>query len=214
MKTCLKIECDDPNMARLRRAKEMEVISADMLLIETGEDQCTINTKPYFVISEEMSISIQKILENEGHLFITNCYTDAIQLERGICVNRIKELRKQHNWTQEQLGNMLQVQKSAISKYEKEKLSLTRDIIIKLSEIFGVTADYLLGNDNQTRAIGHQQEKVHLDELYLLLRKLEESETVEESIAMCDNIKIVLNDIIRIKKQKIRKDGLENEKPY
>lgn len=61
-------------------------------------------------------------------------------------MNRIKELRQCHHWTQEELGNMLNVQKSAISKYETGKVPLTDETIKKLVDIFKVTSDYLLGN--------------------------------------------------------------------
>ena len=66
-------------------------------------------------------------------------------------MNRRKELREDYGWTQEKLGNMIQVQKSAVSKYEKEKISLTKDIIIKLGDIFDVSTDYLIGISDQKK---------------------------------------------------------------
>ncbi len=60
-------------------------------------------------------------------------------------MNRIKELREEKGWTQEQLGKMLGVQKSAVSKYETGKIPLTADTIQKLAEIFNVTGDYIMG---------------------------------------------------------------------
>lgn len=60
-------------------------------------------------------------------------------------MNRIRELREFHNWTQEELGKMLNVQKSAISKYEIGRVQLTDEIINSLAKIFNVSADYLLG---------------------------------------------------------------------
>lgn len=39
-------------------------------------------------------------------------------------MNRIKELREQHNLTQTQLGQILNVNKSTISKYENGSLDL------------------------------------------------------------------------------------------
>src|SRR5699024_12669991 len=59
---------------------------------------------------------------------------------------RIKKLRKEKGLTQEQLGNLLGVKKSAIAKYENNRVyNLKKDTIQKLSEIFEVPATYFLG---------------------------------------------------------------------
>lgn len=60
-------------------------------------------------------------------------------------MNRIKELREEKNWKQEDLGKLLGVQKATASKYETEKIPLTADTIRKLSTIFDVSTDYILG---------------------------------------------------------------------
>ena len=52
-------------------------------------------------------------------------------------MNRIKELRQQKGWNQVDLADRLKVGKNTISRYESENL--------RLCDLFGVTADYLLG---------------------------------------------------------------------
>lgn len=59
-------------------------------------------------------------------------------------MNRIKEWRKKKGLTQEELGNLINVQKAAISKYELGRAVPSTDILSKLSKYFGVTTDYLL----------------------------------------------------------------------
>ena len=59
-------------------------------------------------------------------------------------MNRIKILRKEFNWTQEELGKKLNIQKAAISKYENGIIPLTDETIRKLTELFDVSSDYLL----------------------------------------------------------------------
>lgn len=66
-------------------------------------------------------------------------------------MNRIRELRKERNWNQEDLGNKLGVQKAAISKYETGSNSLSDDIAIRLATIFNVSVDYLLGLSGEKR---------------------------------------------------------------
>lgn len=67
----------------------------------------------------------------------------------------IKKLRKEHNLTQEQLGDLIGVQKSAIAKYEKGRVeNLKRASIEKLANYFNVSPSYLLGiDDNENENI-------------------------------------------------------------
>ncbi len=62
-------------------------------------------------------------------------------------MNRIKQLRIKQGITQEELGKLIGVQSSAISKYEKGIVPLTDDTIRELCKIFSVTSDYLICND-------------------------------------------------------------------
>lgn len=58
----------------------------------------------------------------------------------------IKFFRDQNGWTQEQLANKLMVSRSVVTKWENN--SATPDIVslIKLSDIFQVSIDHLVGN--------------------------------------------------------------------
>ena len=62
-------------------------------------------------------------------------------------MNRIKDLRQAQGLTQEELGKKLNVQKSAISKYEKGIVIPNGDVLKRLSAIFNVSTDYLLDNE-------------------------------------------------------------------
>lgn len=67
---------------------------------------------------------------------------------------RIKKLRKEKGLTQEQLGNLLGVKKSAIAKYENNRVeNLKKDTIQKLSDIFDVPAAYFLGIEDTSQSI-------------------------------------------------------------
>lgn len=58
----------------------------------------------------------------------------------------IKKLRKEHNLTQEELGKIVGVQKSAIAKYEKGRVeNIKRDTIEKMANYFHVKPSYLMG---------------------------------------------------------------------
>ena len=65
--------------------------------------------------------------------------------------DRLKSARKKKKLTQEELGNLVGVGKSAICCYEKETRNPTLETIIEFMHILGVSSDYLLGTDNIIR---------------------------------------------------------------
>lgn len=64
----------------------------------------------------------------------------------------IKELRTQRGLTQEELGKIIGVQKSAIRKYESGLVeNMKRSSIVKLANYFNVSPAYLLGYESEPR---------------------------------------------------------------
>ncbi len=66
---------------------------------------------------------------------------------KKIIGTRIKQLRKENNLTQTELGYKLDVIKQTISSWETGISSPSNETIIIMSSLFGVSVDYLLGND-------------------------------------------------------------------
>ena len=61
---------------------------------------------------------------------------------------RIKELRMAAGLTQEELGEKIGLQKSAIAKYENGRVeNIKRSTIQALADLFGVKPSYILGFD-------------------------------------------------------------------
>lgn len=60
-------------------------------------------------------------------------------------MNRIKDLRAARGWNQDALGKKIGVTRTALGNYEREDRQLDPETIGKLCDLFGVTADYLLG---------------------------------------------------------------------
>lgn len=60
-------------------------------------------------------------------------------------MNHIRELRKEKNITMKHLGEIIGVSESAISQYETGKRQPDNDTLIKLSNVFNVSVDRLLG---------------------------------------------------------------------
>ena len=93
-------------------------------------------------------------------------------------MNRIKDLRKAMGWTQSQLGKKINASKSTVSEYESERHQMDPALICTLCDIFGCTADYLLGrSDAQLPAVTSEQAAVlrAYDRLPLEIRKAVDS---------------------------------------
>ena len=56
----------------------------------------------------------------------------------------LKQLRKSHNLTQEELGLHIGLSKAVVSKYENGMGYPTFDMLIQIADYFGVSTDYLL----------------------------------------------------------------------
>lgn len=63
---------------------------------------------------------------------------------------RLKELRMSKNLRQEQVANLIGVNKSAISTYENDIRQPSFEILVRLANLYRVSTDYLLGRtDNR-----------------------------------------------------------------
>ena len=56
----------------------------------------------------------------------------------------LKKLREDAGMSQEQLGNLLGISKSTIGMYEQGRRVPGLDILIRMSQVFGVSLDYLI----------------------------------------------------------------------
>ena len=65
---------------------------------------------------------------------------------------RIQEYRKQKGMTAEMLAKKLGVTQAAVTNWEKGARRPNIDMLVKLTEVFGCTADELLGIDRKKAA--------------------------------------------------------------
>ena len=64
--------------------------------------------------------------------------------------DRLVELRKEHKFSQEALAEKLGLSRQSISKWERAEASPDTDNLIALAEVYGITLDQLLGNEETT----------------------------------------------------------------
>lgn len=76
---------------------------------------------------------------------------------------RIRQLRIKQKYTQERIAEHLNIDRSYYSRIESGKRGCSVDMLVHLSELFGVSLDYLVLGDNQCDAIA-VTERVQLKE--------------------------------------------------
>lgn len=64
-----------------------------------------------------------------------------------ILADKIIENRKKNGWSQEELANLLGVSRQSVSKWESAQAVPDMKKILQLSEVFGVTTDYLMKDE-------------------------------------------------------------------
>jgi len=83
-------------------------------------------------------------------------------------MNRIRELREAAGMTQKQVGVILNVGHSAVSQYETETRQLDPATICALCDLFGCTADYLLGRSLSPAPVMSSQDALVLEAYHAL----------------------------------------------
>lgn len=69
--------------------------------------------------------------------------------------SRLKQLRKNNHWKQEQVANWVEVTRSCICTYENDSREPSVDILIRLAALYHVTVDFLVGvQQEQVGAFG------------------------------------------------------------
>lgn len=80
--------------------------------------------------------------------------------------NKLVELRKQHNLSQEELAEKLGISRQAISKWERAESSPDTDNLIALAKLYNISLDELLINDK------NEIEEIEVDEPEVLEPKV------------------------------------------
>jgi len=61
---------------------------------------------------------------------------------------RIRDLREDHDKKQLELANYLHVKPNTYSDYERGKINIQIDTLIKIADFYHVSLDYLVGRDD------------------------------------------------------------------
>lgn len=109
-----------------------------------------------------------------------------------IFADKIIQLRKKNGWSQEDLANEMNVTRQSVSKWEGAQSVPELDKILKLSELFGVSVDYLLKDEMEEKeqeGIAREQpnaRRVSMEEASSFLAVKEQtSKTIANASFLC-----------------------------
>lgn len=90
---------------------------------------------------------------------------------------KIRENRRKNKLTQQELSKLLNISQSTLAGYETGVREPNIEILIKLTQIFNCSLDYLIGNASSQSLI----ETATNDEkdIFLLIKKLNQSEQIK-----------------------------------
>lgn len=73
--------------------------------------------------------------------------------EVNVMFRRIRDLREDHDLTQKEMANILNCSQQVYSNYELGQRDIPTDILIKLSNYYDVSIDYILETSNNPQIL-------------------------------------------------------------
>ena len=86
---------------------------------------------------------------------------------------RIQQVRKQKGFTQSELADKLYVSAQAVSKWENNQASPDITMLSSLSEILGVTIDYLINGKKESETVLKVDEKKNIEDMIFKVKILD-----------------------------------------
>jgi len=112
---------------------------------------------------------------------------------------RLKQLRKEKNLTQVQLGELLNTSHATINRYENNIHEPDLETINKLADLFDVTADYLLGRTDMKEIAIIENDEIPEELRKIGVEYLEVSKELKEKGFTPEKIKSLIKTIEELK---------------
>ena len=98
----------------------------------------------YFNVSLDYALGLTKIKS------YANMKKD---IDYNLHHQRLKSIRKEHNYTQAKLAYKLNTENSVISRYEHGTTTILTSFLIEYAKIFNISCDYLMGRIDEKISI-------------------------------------------------------------
>jgi transcriptional regulator with XRE-family HTH domain len=80
--------------------------------------------------------------------------------------DRVKELRINKNWTQEDLAKRINKPRSTVTNYENGRIPRDKLVMSNLADVLETTVDYLMGRTDRPGLTDNKEEALDLEELF------------------------------------------------
>ncbi|MDO4605353.1 MAG: helix-turn-helix transcriptional regulator [Helcococcus sp.] len=97
---------------------------------------------------------------------------------------RIQQARKEKGFTQSELAEKLFVSAQAVSKWENDQASPDVTMLSSLSDILGVTIDYLVNGKKESETVIKIKEKKNIDDLIFKVKIIDGETKVNVNVPM------------------------------
>ena len=112
---------------------------------------------------------------------------------------RLANLRREHNLTQNDIADRLNISAQAVSKWENDLTSPDLDTLVKLSDIFDISVDDLLGKKKKETVYLPAEERKDINKLMLKIRVLSvDGDRVNVNLPMAAVKVFVNNDTVNM----------------
>lgn len=98
-----------------------------------------------------------------------------------IIVERLKELRKKQNFTQQNVSDILGIKRATYAKYENGQATPPINVFIRLATMYGVNVDYISGKENNIKNTASETplEAEHRTEFFNFFLNMNDSQRIE-----------------------------------
>lgn len=100
--------------------------------------------------------------------------------------NRIRELRKSFNLSQEALSKIINTTQQAVSRMENYAYDIPSDLLIEMAKYFNVTTDYILGVSDIKRDLSGQIRMNHeMEQCYDIVVRYQNLSEINQKTLRC-----------------------------
>ena len=101
-------------------------------------------------------------------------------------IDRLKKLRKENNYKQNEVAEILNIGRTTYAKYETGDIQPPIDQIVKISDLYGISTDWLLNRSDDPRLPGGKESPDPLsdDEGFVTMRRLYEQRSTKDRSKM------------------------------
>jgi transcriptional regulator with XRE-family HTH domain len=118
--------------------------------------------------------------------FIVLCKNSIRKEDIHMVKNRIRELRKSLNMSQEMLAEKIRTTQQAVSRMENNAYDIPSDILIEISKQFNVTTDYILGISDVKRDYnGQYRMNQEMDKCYDIVLRYQKLSKINQKTLRC-----------------------------